>query len=76
MYKVYKDPKGERYLEQKYPNVPGNGKISYESEGDYKKRIENLNSNSKWRTGKGVVLLTLLFMCNYFRFILVQKCYI
>jgi len=52
MYKVYKDPKGERYLEQKYPNVPANGKISYESEGDYKKRIENLNKEIQTLNGE------------------------
>ena len=42
MYKVYKDPKGERYLEQKHPHSTSIA-ISNESEEDYKKRIENLN---------------------------------
>ena len=49
MYRVYKDPKGERYLEQNSHHATSVNKItvSNESEEDYKKRIENLNKEIK-----------------------------
>ena len=47
MYRVYKDPKGERFLEQNNPYATSvNNKIT-ESEEDYKKRIESLNQEIK-----------------------------
>ena len=49
MYRVYRDPKGERYLDQNNPHVTSVNKITVtnESEEDYKKRIENLNQEIK-----------------------------
>ena len=54
MYKVYKDPKGDRYLEQNHPHATSNAKvtISNESEEDYKKRIENLNKEIQTLNGE------------------------
>ena len=48
MYRVYRDPKGERYLDQNNPHATSvNKTIANESEEDYKKRIENLNQEIK-----------------------------
>ena len=49
MYRVYKDPKGDRYLDQNNPHATSVNKITVtnESEEDYKKRIENLNQEIK-----------------------------
>lgn len=50
MYKVYEDPKGERYLEERSHHTETCVKttiLSTENEESYKKRIENLNEEIK-----------------------------
>jgi len=46
MYKVYHDPKGERYLEKSRDEPDKHVSHQY-SEEDYKKKIQNLNIEIK-----------------------------
>ncbi|XP_065899589.1 gamma-aminobutyric acid type B receptor subunit 2-like isoform X3 [Dysidea avara] len=51
MYKVYRDPEGADYLEQRHSNVSSTTKTAVRfSEEDYKKRIEDLNFEIKGLT--------------------------
>ena len=48
MYRVYRDPEGERYLDQNSYKTEPDGNASHQfSEEDYKKRIQNLNIEIK-----------------------------
>jgi len=46
MYKVYRDPEGERYLDTGLTEPDNNASRNY-SEEDYKKKIQNLNIEIK-----------------------------
>jgi len=46
MYKVYRDPEGERYLDKGMTEPENNVGFNY-SEEDYKKKIQNLNIEIK-----------------------------
>ena len=46
MYKVYRDPEGERYLDTGLTEAGNNTSRNY-SEEDYKKKIQNLNIEIK-----------------------------